>query len=77
VLARRIGLRATAEQTPQELAEAAALRLAETPALADIPNRVVALLYRCRWGGEPAGADETEALAAGLDDLDRALAARS
>jgi hypothetical protein len=82
VLAGPLGLRPSPEQTPRELAEAAAgllrARLEEQslPAeLAGVPGRVVELLYRARWGGlSPAAAEMAEA-GRQLDALEQALAA--
>ena len=53
------------------------LHTIETAALQGVPGRIVALLYRSRWGGRPHAAGEVRALGEELDQLDRALAVSS
>lgn len=77
ILQRRFGLRARPEQTAREvalLAREALERKPATTALADIPERVVELFYRERYGGHPVAEDEpaVRELSARLDALERA-----
>lgn len=75
VLRRRGLLRPDPSRTPRELAAAARAALADHPAaadLADVPERLVALYYRARFGGVAASADELRR----ADDAVTALAAR-
>jgi len=75
VLRRRGLLRPDPTRTPRELATAARAALADHPAaadLADVPERLVALYYRDRFGGVAASDDELRE----ADAVVAALAAR-
>jgi transglutaminase-like putative cysteine protease len=76
LLARRVKLRRAPWQTPRELADAACAFLAGQPAttaLADLPDRIVDLFYRVRFGGESPEATELALLNSRLDELASAL----
>jgi hypothetical protein len=76
ILGRRGWLRRSAHQTPRELAARARTALAghpDTAALADVPDSVVDLFYRVRFGQESPGPAEVIGLNARLDELARAL----
>jgi Domain of unknown function (DUF4129) len=76
LLARHAGLVPQPAQTPRELAAAAAGAIRGHPsaaALAGVPDRVVDLLYRVRFGGRPLDEAEAAALGARLDELEAAL----
>jgi transglutaminase-like putative cysteine protease len=80
LLARRTALTPRPAQTPRELAAAAREALRAVPAaavLADVPDRVVDLLYRVRFGGRPLDEAESGALEARLDELEVALRAQT
>jgi hypothetical protein len=77
LLARHAGLQPHPSQTPREFAEVACLRLAAsetTLALADVPVRLAALLYRARFGLQPLSAEESQFAERELDHLAAALA---
>jgi protein-glutamine gamma-glutamyltransferase len=77
LLARRGQLRRSADQTPRELAARARAALANCPAtaaVADVPDRVVDLFYRVRFGRESPAPAKAVALNARLDELARAFA---
>jgi hypothetical protein len=77
ILGRRGWLRRSAQQTPRELAASARAALARHPAtaaVADVPDCVVDLFYRVRFGHESPGPAEAIGLNARLDELSRALA---
>jgi protein-glutamine gamma-glutamyltransferase len=76
LLDRRAALRRAPWQTPRELAASAGAVLqarAATAALADLPDRIVDLFYRVRYGGESPGSAELSGLNARLDELALAL----
>jgi transglutaminase-like putative cysteine protease len=76
VLERRGRLRRAAAQTPRELAAVAGCALAARPAtagLADVPERVVDLFYRVRFGGQSPDGAELQRLGTLLDELASAL----
>jgi hypothetical protein len=76
LLGRRGRVRRAAWQTPRELAAAARRVLSARPltaALDDLPDRVVDLFYRVRFGGEAPGEGEVVRLNARLDELAAAL----
>jgi transglutaminase-like putative cysteine protease len=76
LLARRAALAPRPAQTPREFAAAAREALRGVPAaaaLAGVPDRVVDLLYRVRFGGRPLDEAEAGALEARLDELEAAL----
>lgn len=76
LLDRRGRLRRAAGQTPRELAAGANRVLAARPltaALADLPDRVVDLFYRVRYGGQTPEPGEVVRLNARLDELALAL----
>jgi hypothetical protein len=78
LLARHMALAPRPAQTPRELAADAREVLEATPAaaaLAGVPDRVVDLLYRVRFGGRPLDEAEAGALAERLDELEAALGA--
>jgi hypothetical protein len=80
LLARHMALAPRPAQTPRELAADAREVLEATPAaaaLAGVPDRVVDLLYRVRFGGRPLDEAEAGALAERLDELEAALEARA
>jgi hypothetical protein len=77
ILQRRGGLAKAAWQTPRELATIASHALAARPVtagLARLPDQVVDLYYRVRFGGESPRPGEVDAMNARLDELARALA---
>ena len=72
LLARRASLRPRTGQTPREFAAEARRLLLSLPtaaALADLPDRIVDLLYRVRYGGETSAEVEGAAAGARLDRL--------
>jgi transglutaminase-like putative cysteine protease len=76
LLARRGRLKRAAWQTPRELAAGARGLLTARPltaALADLPDRVVDLFYRVRYGGQAPEPGEVVRLNARLDELATAL----
>jgi hypothetical protein len=77
LLASHAGLRPQLAQTPREFAEVARLRLAtseSTLAVADLPVRFAALLYRARYGLRPLNNEESQTVERELDQLETALA---
>jgi hypothetical protein len=77
LLDRRGRLRRAAWQTPRELALAASRALAGRPAtasLASLPEQVVDLFYRVRYGGVSPEASEVLRVNARLDELATTLA---
>jgi transglutaminase-like putative cysteine protease len=77
ILARHAQLRPHPAQTPREFGEVARLRLATsatTVALADLPARLVNLLYRARYGHQPLSHAESQTVDLELDALAVALA---
>ncbi len=75
LLARRARLRPTVGQTPRELAAAAetALALGAAAALANVPGRIVELLYRVRFGGQALDEAEAREVETRLDEMAAAL----
>jgi hypothetical protein len=76
LLGRHTPLRPTSGQTPREFGEAAHQFLQTLPglaALADLPGRVVEVLYRVRFGGRPLSAPEGQTLDTELDRLAEAF----
>ncbi len=72
LLARRARMRPRTGQTPREFAAEVRRLLLSVPAaaaLADLPDKVVDLLYRVRYGGETTADGECAALGARLDRL--------
>jgi hypothetical protein len=79
LLARHAGLAPRPAQTPREFATAAAGALrtvSVSEELAGVPEGVVDLLYRVRFGGRPLDEAEADALGARLDELEAALRRR-
>src|SRR5262249_25647833 len=75
LLGRHTPLRPAAGQTPREFGEEAHQFLQTMPglaALADLPCRVVEVLYRVRFGGRPLSATEGQTLDTALDQLAQA-----
>jgi transglutaminase-like putative cysteine protease len=78
LLAQHVHLRPAAAQTPREFGATAAQRLSGVLAntnLATLPEQIVVLLYRVRYGGESISEAEELAIYKGLDALATALAA--
>jgi transglutaminase-like putative cysteine protease len=78
LLDRHLGVRPGPSQTPRETAAAAAdalRRHAATSPLAEVPDRVVELYYRFRYGGRPLSDDEGRAVEDELARLESALRA--
>jgi hypothetical protein len=73
LLDRHAGLRPSLAQTPREFARRAKAALAATGPLADVPERVVEVFYRVRFGGRALDEVEGRALEAQLDALASAL----
>jgi hypothetical protein len=76
LLGRHASLRPASGQTPREFGETAQQFLQTLPglaALADLPGRVVELLYRVRFGGQPLSIPEGQVLNAELDRLAEAF----
>jgi hypothetical protein len=74
ILERRCRLHPQPAQTPREFAAAARSHLAACGgAVADVPVRVAALLYRVRYGREPLTEDERRAVEEQLDRLEAVL----
>ncbi|HEY7422995.1 MAG TPA: transglutaminase-like domain-containing protein, partial [Gemmataceae bacterium] len=76
LLERHTPLRPASGQTPREFGEAAHQFLQTLPglaALADLPGRVVEVLYRVRFGGQPLSAPEGRILDTELDQLAEAF----
>lgn len=76
IVIHRFQLEPDSAQTPREFAQVACAKLAEVPAAAslkDIPQRLVALLYRIRYGRQQLTADEAAQVKQMLADLDSAL----
>jgi transglutaminase-like putative cysteine protease len=76
ILARNGNLKRSPAQTPRELAAAARIALAgktSTAELADLPDQVVDLFYRVRFGKESPEGGELARLHSRLDQLARAI----
>jgi hypothetical protein len=73
VLSRRLNLQPLAEQTPREFADLAGRRLESAGMLASLPDEIVGLHYRHRYGGEAIPEPERNAASSRLDELERAL----